>query len=186
MAQVLSASKFTYEDYLLFPADGKRHELIDGAHCVTPAPRTKHQRISQNLSGLLYAYVTETRAGQIFCAPTDVVLSDVDIVQPDLLFISATRLSIITDNNIQGPPDLVVEILSEASRNTDEIIKRKLYERHHIPEYWIIDPELETVNIYRLSDQGYSQRVELSLENNEPLTSSLFSGWTLSLRTLFE
>lgn len=186
MAHILSSSKFTYEDYLLFPDDGKRHELIDGDHFVTPAPMTKHQRISQNLSGLLYAYVTEARAGQIFCAPTDVVLSEFDIVQPDLLFISADRLSIITDNNIQGPPDLVVEILSESSRKTDEIIKRKLYQRHHILEYWIIDPELETVKIYRLSDQGYGRSVEFSLENNETLTSSLFSDWTLSLHTLFK
>lgn len=120
--------KFTYEDYLLFPDDGKRHELIDGEHYVTPSPSTKHQRISGNLLYFLKDHLRRTKAGRMFDAPMDVVLSDFDVVQPDLLFVSSARASIITEKNIQGAPDLVVEILSDGTRKTDEIIKRKLYE----------------------------------------------------------
>ncbi len=186
MAQPTSSTKFTYEDYLLFPDDGKRHELIDGDHYVTPSPRTKHQKVSLNVSSHVHAYLQTTKAGEVLCAPMDVVLSDLDVIQPDILFITKKRELIITEKNIQGAPDLVVEILSDSSRKTDEIIKRKLYERYQIHEYWIIDPEIETVKIYRLSDQGYTRTAELSLESNSTLTTPLLPEWELPLQQLFE
>jgi len=185
MAQPLSSTKFTYEDYVLFPDDGRRHELIDGEHYVTPSPVTKHQKISGNLFGLLYSHIQKTKIGHLFAAPMDVVLSDLDVVQPDLLFISNARVSIITEKNIQGAPDLVVEIVSESSRKTDEIVKRKLYERFRIAEYWIVDPELESIKIYRCSDKGYSRIAELSVEANDTLNSPLFPDWQLPLSKLF-
>jgi len=178
--------KFTYEDYVLFPDDGRRHELIDGDHYVTPSPVTKHQRISHQLSRLLGNHVARTNAGRVFTAPFDVVLSDLDVVQPDVLFISAARASIITDKNIQGPPDLVIEILSETTRKTDEVIKRKLYERYGISEYWIVDPELETVKVYRLTDQRYARTDELSNEADGTLTTPLLSDLRLPLAAIFE
>ncbi len=95
------------------------------------------------------------KSGEAFAAPCDVVLSDEDIVEPDLLFISAARAAIITEKNIQGPPDLVVEILSASTRKIDEVVKRKLYERYGVRGYWIVAPELEGIKIYRLTDQGY-------------------------------
>ncbi len=186
MAQQTSSTKFTYEDYTLFPDDGRRHELIDGDHFVTPAPRTKHQKISVCLSGCLYAYLQQSQKGNVFTAPTDVVLSDLDVIQPDILVITKKREIIITEKNIQGPPDLVVEILSDSSRKTDEIIKRKLYERYQVQEYWIIDPELETVKIYRLSGQAYAPKEELSLESDSTLTTPLLPDWKISLQQLFE
>ena len=185
MTQLSSSTKFTYEDYLLFPDDGKRHELIDGEHFVTPVPVTKHQRISGNLFLSLGTYIQKRTCGQLFAAPTDVVLSNLDVVQPDLVFLSPARASFVTEKTIQGSPDLVVEILSESSRKADEILKRKLYERHQIPEYWIIDPELETVKIYRLIEQSYSRIAELSIESRETLTSPLFPDWRLPLHVLF-
>ncbi|UCE64696.1 MAG: Uma2 family endonuclease [Nitrospirota bacterium] len=177
--------KFTYQDYLLFPNDGKRYELIAGDRYVTPAPRTKHQRISGNLYGLLFEFVKQNKSGILLSAPTDVVFSDMDVVQPDLLFVSWGRESIITEDNIQGAPDLVVEILSESTRRTDEIIKRKLYEKHGVAEYWIIDPEIDTVKVFRLVDQTYSQAIELTLEAQARVTSPLFPGWELPLKELF-
>ncbi|MEC4670846.1 MAG: Uma2 family endonuclease [Nitrospirota bacterium] len=186
MTQYTSSTKFTYEDYLLFPDDGKRHELIDGEHYVTPSPMTKHQRISRNLLGSLFVYIQQMRCGHLFSAPMDIVFSDLDVVQPDLLFISNTRASIITEKNIQGAPDLLVEILSDSTRKTDEIIKRKLYERYKVPEYWIIDPELETVKIYHLADQGYSRTAELSNESSDTLQTPLLPAWELALRKLFD
>ncbi len=178
--------KFTYEDYLLFPEDGKRHELIDGDHYVTPAPRTKHQRVSGNLYRLLSTYVHQKRCGAMFAAPTDVVFSDLDVVQPDLLFISAGRASLITEKNIQGPPDLMLEILSEATRRTDEIIKRKLYDRYGVPEYWIVDPEIEIVKVYRRTDQGYQRTAELTKEAGDVLTTPLLPSLQLPLAAIFE
>ena len=118
-------------------------------------------------------------------APTDVVFSDLDVVQPDLLFVSRGHASIITEDNIQGAPDLVVEILSESTRRTDEIIKRKLYEKHGVAEYWIIDPEVATVKVYRLVDQAYTQAIELTLKAQDRVTSPLFLGWELPLKDSF-
>ena len=179
-------TKFTYEDYLLFPDDGRRHELIDGEHFMTPAPTFKHQRVSSKLHKLLSVFVDERQLGFVLAAPFDVVLSDLDVVQPDLLFISTARSSLITEKNIHGAPDLVIEILSESTRKTDEIIKRKQYERFGVSEYWIVDPELETVKIYRLSNQGYARAAELSKEAADTLSTPLLPGLQIPLTAIFE
>jgi Uma2 family endonuclease len=122
----------------------------------------------------------------VFVAPTDVVLSDLDVVQPDLLFVASTRSHVITEKHIQDPPDLVVEILSETTRKTDEIIKRKLYERYGVREYWIVDPELETVKVYRRTDKGYVRTAELAREAGGVLSTPLLAGLELSLALIFE
>ncbi len=178
--------KFTYEDYLLFQVDGKKHELMDGDHFMSPAPSTKHQRISSALHRIISRFIYEKRLGHLFAAPTDVVFSDFDIVQPDMLFISTARASIITDNNIQGAPDLVIEILSETTRKTDEITKRKLYEMYGVCEYWIVDPELSTVKVYRTTNKGYVRTGELSIEVNDTLNTPLLTGLSISLSELFD
>lgn len=178
--------KFTYEDFLLFPDDGTRHELIDGDHFVTPAPTTRHQRISLRLSTAIKVFLKDNPAGELFVAPCDVVLSDVDVVEPDLLFVASSRQSIITERNIQGPPDLVVEILSDSTRKTDETIKRKLYERYGVTEYWIIDPDLETIKIHRKGQDGYALPETLAREHDDQVTTPLLSGFQVSLVELFE
>ncbi|MBI5242462.1 MAG: Uma2 family endonuclease [Elusimicrobia bacterium] len=177
--------QFTYEDYLLFPEDGRRHELIDGDHFMTPAPSTRHQKIVGNLARFLGDHVALTKAGEVFVSPTDVVLSDLDVVQPDLLFVCAARASIITEKNIQGPPDFVIEIISETSRKTDETIKRKLYERYGVREYWIVDPELETVDVHRLGERGCVRAAELSLEAGHAVETPLLPGLKLKLSDIF-
>lgn len=181
-----SSIKFTYEDYLLFPEDGKRHEIIDGDRYMTPSPSTKHQRISMNLSNLFFNYLKVHRRGRIFTAPCDVVLSDLDVVQPDLLFVSAARASLITEKCIQGAPDLVIEILSETTRKIDEIIKRKLYERHGVGEYWIVDPELENVKVYRCSAQGgYVRAAEPARESGDTTATPLLPDCVIPLAEIF-
>lgn len=178
--------KFTYEDYLLFPDDGRRHELIDGEHYMTPSPSTRHQRISRNLLTLLHNYLRQSKAGEIFDAPTDVLLSDQDVVQPDLLFVSAAKAEIIKEKEIRGAPDLIVEIISETTRKTDEVIKRKLYERYGVLEYWIVDPELETIKVFRMTEQGYVRSSELSNEAKDILTTTLLPDLKISLSEIFE
>jgi len=177
--------KLTYEDYRFIPEDGKRHELIDGEHFMSPSPTTKHQRISLRLSYELHRFLQEHRLGEIFVAPCDVVLSDFDVVQPDLVFVATVQAGIVTEANIRGVPTLVVEILSEGNRRLDETIKRQRYEHYGISEYWIFDPELAQVKIYRLIDGRYGQAIVLTLEAQDTLTTPLLPKLSLPLATLF-
>jgi Uma2 family endonuclease len=184
--QEVPSTGLTYEDYLLFPDDGKRHEIIEGDHYMTPAPRTKHQRVSGRLFVALSGFTASRRLGEVFAAPFDVVFSDENVVQPDLLFVSTPRAGIVTDDNIQGAPDLVVEIISETTRKKDEVTKRKLYERFGVAEYWIVDPELETVKIFTRTQQKFSRALELSKEENYVLTTEILPGFRLALTDIFE
>lgn len=178
-------TKFTYDDYLLFPDDGRRHELIEGDHYMTPSPSKKHQQISLNLAYAIRHHLKHHPCGEVYIAPFDVVLSNIDVIEPDLLFVSSAKASIVTAQNVQGAPDLVVEILSENTRKTDEIIKRKLYERYGVQEYWLIDPELETIKVYRLAPQGYVRAAELSREADDGLSTPVLPDLTLALADIF-
>jgi Uma2 family endonuclease len=137
--------KLTYEDYVLFPEDGQRHEILEGEHYVMPAPSLEHQDVVMALSVKLGLFVRERRLGRVYPAPTDVLFSRHDIAQPDLLFVSNERADILTKANVQGAPDLVIEILSDSSRRRDETLKREIYERAGVLEYWLIDPQHRSV-----------------------------------------
>ena len=133
--------KLTYEDFLLFPDDGKRHELIDGAHYVTRSPNTRHQAIVMNLSGMIWNYLQQHPVGRVFGAPFDVVFSDIDVVEPDLLFVTRARQeAVLTTQHVRGAPDLVVEVESPRTRKRDATIKRRLYERFAVSAHWVIAP----------------------------------------------
>ena len=186
MANLTSRTKLTYADYLLFPEDGKRHELMDGEHYMTPAPNTRHQRISSNLHRMIAPHVHAGRLGLLLAAPTDVVLSDVDVVQPDLIFVTASRVPTIQEKAIHGAPDLLIEILSETTRKIDERLKRNLYERHGVSEYWLVDPEVETIKVYRLTQSRYICSSELAKKSNGILSTPLLPGLELRLSDIFE
>ncbi len=175
----------TYEDLLLLPEDGLRHEIIDGEHYVNASPITKHQRVSYNLIVEIGIYLREHPVGKLFHAPFDVVFTRYDVVEPDLIFISSEHLEILTTKNIQGSPDLLVEILSDSNRKYDEVTKRTLYERTGVPEYWIIDPVADDVRIFRRNASGrYERAVELS--GDDTLTSSFLPGLEIRLNRIFE
>ncbi len=186
MSSLTYRVQYSYEDYLLFPDDGKRHELIDGEHLMSPTPFTTHQRVSGNLFAALYNFLKKNKIGKVFSAPCDIIFSDTDIVQPDLLFISAEHTSIITEKNIQGAPDFVIEIISPSTRKTDEVIKRKLYEQYGVGEYWVVDPELEVIKVYRRVNNRYERIAELSKEANDVLSTPYLSSWTMPLSEVFE
>jgi Uma2 family endonuclease len=118
-------------------------------------------------------------------APFDVVASEIDVVQPDVLWISPERSTLVTPTKLRGLPDLVVEVLSDATRKTDEITKRKLYERYGALEYWIVDPELERVRIYRRAGEGFAPAFELAAEAEESLASPLLPGFAVAVADLF-
>jgi len=178
--------KLTYDDFLLFPDDGKRHELIDGEHYVTASPNTKHQRVSGNLYWLLRSYLERHPIGRIFYAPFDVVFSYYDVVEPDLLYMSNARAAeVLTDLHVKGSPELVIEIGSPSTRRRDETIKRRLYERSAVVEYWVVDPVLDLVRVYSRTDGRFVRPIELSLETGDVLDSQLFPGLVLSLADIF-
>lgn len=178
--------KLTYDDFLLFPEDGKRHEVIDGEHYVTPSPNTRHQIASVNLTRILSTHVRTHGLGRVFSAPFDVVFSNLDLVEPDLLFISAKRLEIVTDKHVRGAPDLVVEILSDSTRKVDESVKRTLYERCGVQEYWVVDTVLETVKVHRREENRFGHPAELSVEAGDSLTSPLLPGLSVRVSEIFE
>jgi len=178
--------KLTYDDFVLFPDDGLRHELIDGEHYVTPSPNTKHQQILFNLTLQLGKWLEEHPTGRIFFAPFDVVFSHVDVVEPDLLYMSNARAAdILTLANVQGVPELVVEIGSPGTRKRDETVKRALYERAGVSEYWVVDPELEVVRVYRRDGERFARPHELAMEAGDLLTTSLLPGLELPLPEIF-
>jgi Uma2 family endonuclease len=180
------AVKLTYDDYLLFPDDGKRHELIDGEHFVTPSPSTRHQRISGNLYFLIRNWLEEHPVGQLFYAPLDVIFSNFDVVEPDLLYMSNERAAqIATGQHVQGVPELVIEIASPGTRKRDETIKRRLYERFGVTEYWVVDPDLDAVRVYRRSGDHFGRPIELSREAGDVLTTTLLPQLDLSLQRIF-
>ena len=128
-------TRLTYDDFCLLPDDGKRREIIEGALYVTPSPLTPHQRVAMRLSIRLGSFVESHQLGELFAAPFDVVFSEYDVVEPDLLFISTARANLLTHKNVQGAPDLVVEILSESTARVDRSIKLKLYGKFGVDEY---------------------------------------------------
>jgi Uma2 family endonuclease len=177
--------RYTYEDYLAFPEDGRRHELIDGEHFVTPAPLRRHQQLATRLTVAVGAWLREHPVGEVYTAPLDVILSDADVVEPDLLFVSNERREVL-GKWIHGAPDLVIEILSPGTRRTDEITKRHLYDRVGVREYWIVDGEIEVVKVYRRQDDGSFPRVaDLSREEGHSLDTPLLPGFSFALAELF-
>jgi Uma2 family endonuclease len=180
-------TRLTYEDRLQLPDDGLRHEIIDGEHYVTAAPNIRHQLVVGRLHGELYGYLkTRPGTGVLLTAPTDVVLSRHDVVEPDLLFVAADQASVVTAANLQGAPALVVEVLSPSTRKRDAQIRRRLFARSGVREYWLVDPELDTVQVFRPAAPGtFVRAAELSAEDDQALTTPILPGWSLELRDLF-
>jgi Uma2 family endonuclease len=178
--------KLTYDDFVLFPDDGKRHEIIDGEHYVTPSPRPRHQIILGNLHLAIASWLEANPIGRVYLSPLDVVMSDVDIVEPDLLYISNARAaSVLTEINVRGIPELLVEIASPGTRKRDDGIKRRLYQRAGVTEYWIVDPEVARIRVYRREGDAFARAIELSREHDTMLTSPVLPGLELPLARVF-
>ncbi|TDA66977.1 MAG: Uma2 family endonuclease [Clostridia bacterium] len=139
----------TYEDYCALPNDGKRYEILEGVLHVAPAPNIRHQRVSRRLELILALYVEANQLGEVFDAPVDVVLSPHNVAQPDLIFVSRGRSQCVTEKNIAGSPDLVVEILSPSTALVDRLTKSQIYARHGVDYYWLVDPDGETLEEYQ-------------------------------------
>jgi len=173
---------FTYQDLLNTPDDGKRYEVVEGELVVSPAPSWRHQRIVQRVNRLLNR-AEEAGYGLVVAAPTDVVLADHEVCEPDLLFITRQRTGMATETHVSGAPDLVVEILSESTRKRDVTTKRRIYERYGVRFYWIVDPEEETVRVFALHEGKYPEPV--TLRTGQELSCPLFPGVTADVGSFF-
>jgi len=174
---------YTYQDWLELPEDSYGHEIINGELVMSPSPQTVHQDVSRNLFFELLKYNEIKQAGIFYNAPFDVVLDDTHIVQPDLLYISNGRKALITEKNIQGAPDLIVEIISPATAYRDMFDKKELYEKFGVCEYWIIDPLRRWMENYRLKDGRFFPAQKL--EKNGQIESGVLPALKLRLEKLF-
>ena len=177
--------KFTYREYALLPDDGRRHELVDGDFYRTPAPTTTHQSVLSNLFSALIRQLQETGTAEIFCAPVDVILADTTVVQPDLLAVRNNHRELIHLRGIEGPPNLVVEILSPGTRGNDEMLKRAVYARFAIPEYWIVDSDHSSVMVLRAESPGAPYTLVARFDRASTLTSVEFPELAIALGPIF-
>ena len=145
----------TYEDYASLPNDGQRYEIHDGDLSVTPSPGRIHQEIIGNLYLILRRHADTAALGRVFLSPFDVILSATTIVQPDLLYVEAARASAVSDRGVEGAPSLVIEVISPSTPRIDRQTKLQLYARYGVPCYWIVDPEMLTVDAYELAGDAY-------------------------------
>jgi len=180
----LATTKLTYHDYLLLPDDGKRYEILDGELFVTPSPVPRHQLVVGRFLHHLITYLEVHPIGTVFTAPCDVVLSDTDIVEPDLILILTTSRASITEKNVQGPPDIVLEVLSPGTAARDRDLKRKRYERFEVQEYWLVDPDQNTLEILALKDGTYIHVCRATRPTD--CVSPLLPGLILNLARLLE
>jgi Uma2 family endonuclease len=170
----------TTDDYMKL-AEGTLAELIDGELLMSPSPKKRHQQCAFRLTLLLGRYLEATRVGELYSAPFDVHLPSGDIVQPDVIFVSRNRTDIVKDW-IRGAPDLLIEILSPENRERDLFVKRALYERNGVREYWIVDPEAEAIEVLVLSGSMYASHGYF--QSDDTLNSPLLADLTIPVRDL--
>jgi Uma2 family endonuclease len=166
----------TYSDYAALPDDGRRYELHQGELSVTPAPGVRHQRVILPLGSQLYEHVRARGLGEVLVAPTDCILSNVTVVQPDILYVATDRQAITSERGIEGAPTLVVEVLSPSTARLDRDRKMKLYAEHGVPYYWIVDPETRSIEAFALAGGEYALAARLT---SEPAALPPFSDLTL-------
>jgi Uma2 family endonuclease len=176
------STKYTHADLLAMPDDGKRREIIDGELYVSPSSLTVHQRILLNLAWAFREYLKVHPVGEVLIAPLDVILSEHDVLEPDLLFVTKEHQYFLKDW-VRGAPDLVVEILSPATEARDRGPKMKTYARYGVGEYWIVDPATQVIEVYRLVAEGF-QQVKVCGQG-DGIETPLLPGFRLPVSSVF-
>ena len=179
---MVTTPRLTYQDYISIEGE-ERYELHDGELILVGSPNEDHQIASAELGTQMYSFVKEHDLGRVFFAPFDVLFSDTDVVQPDILFVSKDRQHIRTPANIQGAPDLIVEVLSPSSSRRDWRYKRELYAAHGVSEYWIVDPTNRIVWVMLLHDG--TLREQGTFGEGDTVTSATLEGFSVSLDEIF-
>jgi Uma2 family endonuclease len=156
----------TYEDYAALPDDGKRYELHEGELSVTPSPTTRHQLVIGNLYLILAPHVRATGRGQLFLSPLDCIMTNITVVEPDLVYVDDSRRGLVSARAVEGAPTLAVEVLSPSTTHIDRRRKMGLYAKHDVTWYWIVDPDARTIEVYRLQGDAYG--LDARLNGAEP------------------
>jgi Uma2 family endonuclease len=178
--------KLTYKDYAKFRDDRRRHEVLDGLHLVAKTPMVRHQEVSGRLLCRLAEYLDEHAVGEVLPGPVDMLLSKHDILIPDIELTSTERAAIVKEENLQGPPDLVIEILNWGTRRRDLGVKRARYELLGVGEYWAVDPDLDEVWVYRREGAAFVEPLRLRAEAGDRLSTPLFPELEIDLRRVFK
>jgi len=182
MATATASGLLTYDDLRQIPPDRSRYELIQGELIVSAAPNIEHQRRAGRLFRRLADHVEQHDLGEVFIAPCDVVLDASTVLEPDIVFVSKARKSIVKEACIEGVPDLVVEVISPSSRTTDRLAKRARYAEFGVPEYWLLEPFEPRIEVLRLEGRRY--RVVTVFGPGDTLESPTFPGFRLPLASL--
>jgi Uma2 family endonuclease len=182
MAQTKLAGAWSYEDILALPDDGRRYEIIEGDLYEMPSPTSVHAATVINLIALLLPIVARMR-GRLFTAPLDVFIPGGDPVQPDVLVVLPDGQAQVELRGIEGPPDLVIEVVSPSNRGRDLLTKRALYARAGVREYWLVDPEARTIEILALDRDAFHLAVAAS--GNETPVSPLLGTMPIAVADLF-
>jgi len=191
MSEILTSAQpktkrdlLTYDDYATFPDnDGIRKEIIEGDLFMSPAPSIKHQLILKRLSQLLDQFVQRKSLGEVLLAPCDVIFSNINIFQPDILYISRENFEILTELNVKGAPDLIIEILSPSTIDNDRNYKKLVYEKHGVKEYWIVDPQEENIEVWSSKDARF--QLFHKARKTQKINSKLLEDLELDLREIF-
>ena len=147
-----TGKRWTYAEFARLPSEGStRYEVIDDDLVVTPAPGRRHQRISMKLAASLHIFVRDHDLGEVYHAPFDVLFAEGDYMEPDLVFVRKARLDVLSDRGVEGPPDLIVEITSPSTAHRDRGVKLQRYRLFGVGEYWVVDPEARTVEVWDLA-----------------------------------
>ena len=181
--QKLTVAKF---HQLEFPDnDTHLYELLDGELVKKKAPSPRHQLILAELYDQVKAFVRQQpQPGKVLFAPVDVFLDDSNAPQPDLVYLSPDKVSLVTSDGVMGAPNLVVEVISPSSIYRDRVTKKALYERFGVPEYWLVDPADNFIEIYTLTDGYYKLLSAASVEEGQ-LSSGVLPGLVIDLNALF-
>ena len=178
------AEKIKVADFLEMDVEpGFIYELINGEIVKKSAPSPKHQKASGKLFRVLSAFVEQKQLGEVLYAPLDVFLGEYNSLQPDLLFVAKAREEIITDNGVEGAPDLIIGILSPSTMKNDRGDKMKIYRQHQVREYWIVDPKNQSIEVYQLQNNEYDL-ASFAVEEGE-ITSQVLEGFSLNVKGLF-
>lgn len=175
--------RLTYADLERTPEDGRRYELYDGEVFVVPSPLPKHQVVQQHITEMLCRYARE-QGGFAVSSPIDIVFSEFDVLQPDVVYFSPDRARLVDLNRvIRDAPDLCVEVLSPSTAATDRGKKMQVFARFGVREYWIVDPAAESIELYELGADGYGLR--LAGSGSEAISPSTLPGLTFPAGSLF-
>jgi len=174
--------RWTYEEYARLD-DNRRYEIIGGDLLAAPAPELRQRRLTRQLFLAVDRRVKRGKLGEVHFAPVDVILDISNVVQPDLVFVSKDRVRLLKKEGIQGSPDLVAEIVFGPTAEHNRQIKKTLYERFGVKEYWLVDPAKASFEVFALRDGQY-QPLCSAVERGK-IHSEVLPGFILEILGMF-